>query len=133
MRKIKTGLRIFLVVLLLIGAGAIYYNFYSYLFARRVKGVIESVERVEINVALLQSRTMGLDPQLFSFSVAIREPSGEIVTASAEDRQWAVARQGQCVEATLYPYPPWNLMKGGTYHNARLDKLSDCGAANAGH
>lgn len=126
MRKLKIGFRIFVLFVVLGLAGVIYYKFYSYIFKRHVKGVVESVERVNLDVALMQSSGTKVNPALFSFSVAIRESTGEIVTASAEDRQWAVAQKGQCVEATVYPYPPWELMKGGTFYNARLDRLSDC-------
>ena len=60
-------------------------------------------------------------------AVAIRDgKSGEVMTASAEDRQWAVAQPGQCVEARLLRYPPWKLEKAGTFYGARLLKLSDC-------
>lgn len=135
MQTIKRYLRI-LLSLVIFGLLAFFFvEFYSYIFSRRVKGVIESIERVQLNVALMQSGSPDdrVNPQLFSFSVAVREPNGEILTASAEDRQWAVAKQGLCVEAVFYPYPPWKLMKSGTYFNARLDRLFDCssGAADA--
>lgn len=67
-----------------------------------------------------------MNPQLFSFAIAIRTDDGEIVTASTEDRQWAAALQGRCVTAQYYPYPPWKLAKGGTYFNARLDRQYEC-------
>lgn len=112
---------------LLIGS-LIFINFYSYLFSRRVVGVVQKVERIQMNVALMQTQPgQGLNPQLHSFAVAIKETSsGEIVTASAEDRQWAVVEAGKCAEAVFYPYPPWQLEKAGTYFGARLEKLSDC-------
>ncbi len=102
-------------------------NYYSFIFARKVHGVILSVDRVQLNVSLMQT-TAGekMDPQLFSFAVAIREDNGEILTASAEDRQWAAAQRGLCAEAMYYPYPPWKVMKSGTYFNARLDRLYEC-------
>jgi hypothetical protein len=64
--------------------------------------------------------------QIFSYAVAIRDSRGEIHTASTEDRQWAVAQKGQCVEAKYFPYPPWQLDKAGTYHSARLLRLYEC-------
>ena len=110
--------------------GAIIYSFvhfYPYIFSRKVVGVIENIERIQINVSLMQTNQVDqINPQLFSFAVAIKEKNGEIVTASAEDRQWAVAKQGQCAEAIYYPYPPWKLDKANTYYGARLEKLSDC-------
>ncbi len=112
----------------LILAGFVVINFYSFIFSRRVIGVIEKVERVQLNVSLMQSpgNPAQINPALYSFAVAIREKSGEIVTASAEDRQWAVAQAGQCAEAVYYPYPPWRLDKANTYFGARLEKLFDC-------
>jgi len=116
-----------IILAVLAGGGLFFFNYYSYIFARRVKGEIISIERIQLNVSLIQQQGgEDLNPQLFSFAVAIKEPSGEIVTSSAEDRQWAVATVGHCADALFYPYPPWNLMKSGTYHNARLDHLSEC-------
>lgn len=115
---------------ILIGVGFV--RFYSYIFSRRVVGVIQKVERIEVNVALLQNQggNAPINPQMFSFAVAIKEDSGEIVTASAEDRQWAVAQAGQCAEAVFYPYPFWRLDKANTYFGARLEKLFDCQSQN---
>lgn len=64
--------------------------------------------------------------QVFSFAIAIRDLKGDIVTASSEDRQWAVVDKGQCVQARYFPYPPWELDKAGTYNGARLIKIYDC-------
>lgn len=113
------------VVAILLISGLVFVNFYSYIFSRRVVGVIHKVERVQVPMAVLQGQGQ-INPQIFSFAVAIKEASGEIVTASAEDRQWAVAQAGQCAEAVFYPYPPWKLDKANTYYGARLEKLSDC-------
>nr|HRO68422.1 hypothetical protein [Pseudobdellovibrionaceae bacterium] len=52
--------------------------------------------------------------------------TGEIVTGPTEDRQWAVAKPGQCAEAEFFPYPPWEFPKWGTYYNVRLLMLRDC-------
>lgn len=116
------------VVLFLIIAGNLFVNYYSYIFSRKVVGVVQRVERVQVNVALMQAQPQqAFNPQLYSFAVAIKElSSGEIVTASAEDRQWAVVEAGKCAEAVFYPYPPWKLDKANTYHGARLEKLYDC-------
>ncbi len=98
---------------------------YSYLFSKTIAGEIIELERVTDPSAIVSGA--GLQPsQLYSFAVAIRDESGQIHTASAEDRQWAVAKKGYCVEAKFYPYPPWNLEKSGTYHNARLIQMMDC-------
>lgn len=117
-----------ILLVLLVGGSYLVFNFYSFIFSRKVQGEVVSIERVQVNVSLIQQQgaQSHLNPELFSFAVAVKEASGEIVTASAEDRQWAVVQKGQCVVARFYPYPPWNLMKSGTYYNARLDHLSDC-------
>ncbi len=116
-----------LALLLVVTFGYTFINFYSYIFSRKVVGVIEKVEKIQLDIALMQTDpTQKINPQLYSFAVAIKEPSGEIVTASAEDRQWAVAQAGQCAEAIYYPYPPWRLDKANTYFGARLEKLRDC-------
>ncbi len=107
--------------------GFLFVNYYSFVFARRVVGVVTDVQHIEIGNAIVSRPATDL-PFLHSFAVAIKESSGEIVTSSADDRQWAVVKVGQCVEAKYFPYPPWDLEKGGTYYGARLLKLSDCPA-----
>lgn len=118
-------------LLLIIGlAGWVFVNYYSYIFSRKVVGVVVDVKQIDTNVALMQvtgATQDRLNPALYSaYSVAIKETSGEIVTSSAEDRQWAVVHPGNCAEAIYYPYPPWRLDKGNTYFNARLEKLTEC-------
>lgn len=117
-------LMVFLIVIL-VGWGIVY--FYPYIFSREVKGTIIKVERVDMNAAVLQmDPSVPINARVFSFAIAIKEDSGEIVTASSEDRQWAVVQEGQCAEAVYYPYPPWKLDKADTYYGARLIKLMDC-------
>lgn len=100
---------------------------YSVIFSKSVNGEITAVERVEIPVALMASRSGDVTSKVFSFAIGIRDvKTGEIYTASSEDRQWAVAQQGQCAEAVFLPYPPWNFTKKDTYFGARLVKLFDC-------
>lgn len=113
-------------VVVLVGSGFAFFNFYSYIFARKVEGEIVGVDRVSAPVAVMGTGAPIPNQQLFSFAVAIRENSGEIVTASSEDRQWAVASAGKCAIARFYPYPPWQLDKAGTYFGARLLRLSEC-------
>jgi hypothetical protein len=129
MQKMISAVRALVLVLALLGMVFLVINNYSYVFSRTVKGEILEVERVTQPTAVLGSNTT--TGQLYSFAVAVREPSGEIVTSSTEDRQWAVAKKGFCVEAKFYPYPPWDLDKSGTYFNARLLKLIDCHPAEA--
>jgi hypothetical protein len=111
---------------LFIGAGFIAVRYYDYVFSRSVHGAILRVERVSDPGALIANGAAVPATQLFSFAVAIKDEKGEIHTASSEDRQWAVAQPGQCAEARFFPYPPWQFDKSGTYHGARLLKLSDC-------
>lgn len=117
----------FTLALVVLGAGLwLGINYYSYLFSRHVTGVVDGVEKIEMSAALLTRGTAKDNPYLHSFAVAVRVASGEIVTASAEDRQWALVQKGQCVEARFYPYPPWQFDKSGTYFGARLLKLTNC-------
>ena len=123
----KLKLSVVALVLLLIIAGFVCIKYYSYVFARDVHGEIVDVERVNQNTAIISAN--GSAPNaaaMFSFAVAIRDDKGEIVTASSEDRQWAVVHKGQCAEAKFFPYPFWQMDKAGTFHDARLLKLYDC-------
>lgn len=105
-------------------------QFYSVIFAKTVVGRIENVARVTEVTAILGNRQVP-ESQIYSFSVSVRQPSGEMLTATSEDRQWAVAKAGQCVKAKYFPYPPWDFEKAGTYFNARLLSLVECGSPAA--
>ena len=114
-----------------VGAGAIYFEFYPYLFAKTVVGKIQKVERVNLNVSLMQMEASSPSDQkmprdLFSFAIGIQTPDGEVHTASSEDRQWAAVEAGLCVKAKYFPYAPWNLSKAGTYYGARLLESHVC-------
>lgn len=121
----KSMLKSLIVLVVLLGLGFIFVNYYSYIFSEKIEGVVERVERVQLNVSLM-SDTTTINPSLYSFAVGIKTKSGEIKTSSAEDRQWAVVEKGKCAEARFYPYPPWDFDKSGTYFNARLIKYFDC-------
>lgn len=123
MKKWMFGLTLLVVVAI---GGFVIVEWYSYLFAKTIDGKIESVERVTNPSAIIATGQKVPEAQVFSFAVAVRDAIGEIHTASSEDRQWAVARPGQCAEVKMFPYPPWLLERGGTYFGARLLKLSDC-------
>lgn len=101
-------------------------NYWPYIFSRKVQGVVADVQRIYTPVALIGGGSAPPTKELFSFAIAIKEESGEIVTASSEDRQWAVVKNGLCAEARFYPYPPWDFDKSGTYFNARLVRLNTC-------
>lgn len=118
-----------LLVIVIVGAAlwAIGVN-YSVIFSKHVVGQVTAVERVNLQVALMTNQTgADISGKAFSFAVAIKDAkTGEIFTASSEDRQWAVVQKGQCAEAEFLPYPPWELTRRGTYFGARLVKLSEC-------
>jgi hypothetical protein len=114
----------FLLLLVVVLASFFVISQYPWVFRKDVVGEILEVERVTTSTAVVGAT---IPTQSFSFAVAIRtQKDGEIVAASSEDRQWAVAKKGMCVEATVDPYPPWNMDKAGTFYNARLLKLKDC-------
>ncbi len=67
---------------------------YSVIFSKTVAGEIIAVERIEIPVALVTRADSDITSKVFSFAIGIKnEKTGEIVTASSEDRQWAVAQK----------------------------------------
>ncbi len=113
------------VIAILGGLGFGVVKYYSFIFSKNVAGKVIAVKRVTETTAIMGSRPMP-ESQLYSFSLSLELPSGEFMTATSEDRQWAVVLPGQCVQAKFYPYAPWELDKAGTYYNARLLKLADC-------
>lgn len=125
MQKVAVAVRRLILTLALFGIVYLAVLNYSFVFARQVKGEILDVAG-DVQPTTVIAGTPNSTIRAYSFAVSIKEPSGEIVIASSEDRQWAVAKKGFCVEAKFYPYPPWNLEKAGTYYNARLVKLMEC-------
>jgi hypothetical protein len=124
---VKKRIAIVVFVLLLAGFGFVSIKFYSFVFARKVRGEVMRVERVNTAEAIITSGG-AVPSQIFSFAVAIRDEKGEIYTASSEDRQWSLIEKGQCVVAKIFPYPPWQLDKGNTYFGARLERIFECGS-----
>lgn len=126
MKILKWVLGVFIIFILCIGV----IQYYPYIFSRTVKGVVIDVQKIEMEGAILSrlpTRPADGDmPFMHSFAIAVKEASGEIITSSSEDRQWAVVKPGHCVEAKYFPYPPWSLSKSGTYYGARLLMLSEC-------
>ncbi len=115
------------IVFLLIGLGtwAVIAN-YSVVFSHTVIGEVVDVVRIELPVTLVTKSEADFNSKVFSFAVGIKDQkTGEIHTASSEDRQWAVVHKGNCVEAVYLPYPPWDFRKKGTYFGARLIRLLD--------
>lgn len=130
MKALGTSIKLIATVLLVVFIGWGFSSYYSILFSRTVIGIVVDVKHIDTNIALMQVNDPSkekINPALYSaYAVAIKEPSGEIVTASADDRQWAVVQPGNCAEAVYYPYPPWKFEKAGTYFGARLVKLTEC-------
>lgn len=95
---------------------------WSFIFKQKITGEIVAAERVAGTMAVFTDATSKINPQVFSFSVAIKDQqTGEIHMASSEDRQWAAVSKGNCVVAAFFPYPPWRILdKGMTNKNARL-------------
>ncbi len=120
--------KFFVLIVLIFAVAAAVIQWYPYIFAKTVVGEVVDVKRIDLNVALMQAATaQNVSPELYRFAVAIRQQgTGEIYTASSEDTRWAVAQPGQCAEAKFFPYPFWNLEKGGTYYGARQMRLFDC-------
>jgi hypothetical protein len=123
---VKKKLLLGLIGILLILTGTICIRYYSFVFARHVEGEIIGIDRVTQPSMVIGAGSQIPASQVFSFALAIRDKNGEIVTASSEDRQWAVVEKGQCAEAKYFPYPFWELDKSGTYFGARLLKLYNC-------
>lgn len=128
MQTLKSYIKLLAILCVVVLLGWGFVDFYSYIFQKKIEGKIEKVERVQINVALMQNNTADgkLNPELYSFAVAIKSADGRIWTASAEDRQWASMKEGLCVTAKFFPYPPWRLDKSGTYFGARLLDAREC-------
>ncbi len=124
----KLKLSLIVLVLVLIGAGFVGVKYYSFVFAKTIRGELTGVERVNENQAIIATGSAVPSSQMFSFAIALRDEKGEIHTASSEDRQWAVAKAGQCAEVRIFPYPFWDLQKANTYFGARLERLYDCPA-----
>ncbi|MGE3974248.1 MAG: hypothetical protein AB7F59_06960 [Bdellovibrionales bacterium] len=120
-------IKVLIGVLVILALGYGFVAFYPYIFAKTVVGKVEKIERIDLNVALMQNNAQDrMNSQLFSFAVAIQSSDGTIHTASTEDRQWAAVSPGVCVTAKFFPYPPWNLEKSGTFYGARVLETHVC-------
>jgi len=123
----KKALFLILALAGILVGGFVLVNWYPYIFAAKVDGVIYGVERVEVPMAIVAVEGSRPTSQVFSFAVAVKDnKSGEIYTASSEDRRWAVVQKGQCAEVKFLPYPPWSLSRSGAYFGARLIRLYEC-------
>lgn len=128
MALLNRFLKTLLIILVLVGAGWAFVTFYPYIFSKTIDGKIVKIEKIDLNVAIMQNANPqeGLNKELYSFAVGIETPDGVIHTASTEDRQWAALSPGQCVRAKYFPYPPWKLDKSGTYYGARVLESRNC-------
>ncbi len=127
MTAIKKFIKILMVFVVLgvIAWGLVEY--YSVIFSKSINGQITAVERVELPVALISRANSDINEKVFSFAIGIKDlKTGEIFTASSEDRQWAVVQKGQCADVVFLPYPPWKFTKKDTYFGARLIRLYEC-------
>ena len=127
MQSFKKFSYLLLLVVFVIAVGWIVEHNYSLIFSHTVSGEVVDVQHVNSNVAVLNQGTEQNDA-LFSFAVAIRDDKGVILTASSNDRRWAVVKPGFCADVVFYPFPPWDLGNSGTYSNARLVHMRDCPA-----
>lgn len=94
---------------------------FSFVFKQKVIGEVQKIEHVGVQAVITNNQP--LNPQVFSFSVAIKDlRTNEIHMASSEDRKWGAVNPGNCVIAAFFPYEPWRLSKGMTDRNARLLK-----------
>lgn len=120
MTRIKKLLLMLLSLIMISGVLLLYANYYSLLFSKTISGHILAVERISPIDTMSDGK---LRP---GFSIAVQTKSGKIFTATATDRQWAVASTSYCVEAKIFPYPPWDTEKAGTFFGARLLNLYQC-------
>lgn len=126
MKKLNFLLKTSVLIAMALVTMFIFVEYYSYIFSRTVTGEILKVEKLDTPMIFSNpgSGSAALPPQAFSFSVSISDKkTGEIVIGTSEDRQWAVVEAGHCATVQFYPYPPWQLGKAGTYHNARVIHL----------
>jgi hypothetical protein len=134
MKKIATTMRLALLFIFLLGVGILLVSNYGFVFSHDVRGEIIAIERFTAPTTSpnAPAPAESSNPQNFSFAIAVKDGTGEIFHANSEDRQWALAKPGFCVEARFYPYPPWNLERSGTFANVRLTKLMECPGTGVG-
>jgi hypothetical protein len=96
---------------------------YTWLMRKTVEGEVVSMANLTPQ-AVLGTRPVTPNGGItYSFAIAIKASDGTIYSASTEDRQWAIVKEGYRVQATLFPYGPLEWRKQGTYHGARLVRI----------
>lgn len=98
-------------------ASGLFYIGYPYLFRISVDGKVVSAKALpSFNSQTGSEVSIGI----------ILKVNDQMYSASSEDRQWLAVEKEMCVRASLYPYAPWELMKSGSFHSARLVAVIDC-------
>lgn len=122
-------LMIILAMIVILGsilAGAGGAGLYGWAYSEEKSGQLQSVESAIPEGGLIA----GSGNAIFSAAVSMKLEDQSYLTFSTDDRQWAVYRgekaRGKCATVKVYPYAPWNISKGGTFHNGRLLKVWDC-------
>lgn len=121
--------RFMYVLLLLVFFGVVGYlvvDNYSFLFSKKVEGQVINVDRVTHSSMVMGNAVVKANNVLHLFAVSVRNDKGEIFIGRTEDPQWAIVKNGNCVTAVFYPYPPWQLDKANTYFNVILKALKEC-------
>jgi hypothetical protein len=129
MKSLTGFLKILVLVAVLLVVGALVITNYSWVFAKRVSGVVVDVERVTDPTAIIGGRAT--EAQMYSYSILIQGDDGHLYASSSEDRQWQVVKKGYCIDALLFRYPPWVLDKANTFFNARLRDVRICPGQSA--
>ncbi|MCB9815844.1 prepilin-type N-terminal cleavage/methylation domain-containing protein [Candidatus Nomurabacteria bacterium] len=115
-----------ILVAILAGVGGA--GLYGWAFSEEKSGQLQSVESAIPEGGLIAATGSAV----FSAAVSMKLEDQSYLTFSTDDRQWAVYRgdkaRGKCATVKVYPYAPWNISKGGTFHNGRLLKVWDCPA-----
>lgn len=124
MKAIGGFLKALILLVIVGGILAVVITNYAWVFSKRVKGEVVSVERVTAPTAILGNKVT--EGQMYSYSVLIQGEDGKLYSSSSEDRQWAVVKKGYCVDALLYRYPPWEVSQGNTFFNARVEQIRIC-------
>jgi len=104
------------------------FNIYGFMYSEEYTGELQSVNSAIPNGGAVMMS--GVNSAIFSSAVMVKlKESGELLTFSTEDRQWATLvgeeHKGKCVTFRVFPYAPWNLSNAGTYHNGRLLSVKD--------
>jgi len=124
MNKVRGFVKALIILGVLVAVGVFVVTNYSWVFSKRVRGVVIDVQRVTSPTAVFGNRAT--EAQMYSYSVLVQGEDGVLYTSSSEDRQWQVVKKGYCIDALLYRYPPWHFDKGNNFFNARVEQIRVC-------